>query len=400
MNNLPKALLVFLLVLSSTPLPGIENAAGPEAWPMFRGTPSGAGRSTVVLQLPLKEHWNRRFEGGAFTATPVIYADTIYLGDLDGHFTALSLDTGETLWQFDSSDSGFPSAAAVSIEPEYPFVVVGDDFGVIRCLNTNSGKVVWDLSMEGEISGGPTILHSSEIPIVLVGSQDATLVCLQLTDGKILWRHEIADQIRCSPTVDTSEDGHRVFLAGCDSTLHILDAMNGKTVAEIPLGGPTGTTPSISGSDVFFGTEGGIFFAVDYIQKKIRWQAGGDSQKPGYRSSATMAGNLVFVGSRGRSVEAFNKTDGSLCWRHSMRSRVDASPVAVRIVEEGASAETPSGSVLVADAAGDIKILRDHDGSTCWEFSAGGGFSGSPAVVRDRVVLASDDGVVWCFGHH
>ena len=113
-----------------------------------------------------------------------------------------------------------------------------------------------------------------------------------------------------------------------------------------------------------------------------------------------MAGNLVFVGSRGRSVEAFNKTDGSLCWRHPMRSRVDASPVAVRIVEEGASAETPSGSVLVADAAGDIKILRDHDGSTCWEFSAGGGFSGSPAVVRDRVVLASDDGVVWCFGHH
>ena len=85
----------------------------------------------------------------------MIYADTIYLGDLDGHFTALSLDTGKTLWQFDSSNSGFPSAAAVSTESEYPFVVVGDDLGVIRCLNTNSGKVVWDLSMEGEISGGP-----------------------------------------------------------------------------------------------------------------------------------------------------------------------------------------------------------------------------------------------------
>ena len=31
---------------------------------------------------------------------------------------------------------------------------------------------------------------------------------------------------------------------------------------------------------------------------------------------------------------------------------------------------------------------------------SGGGFSGSPAVVRDRVVMASDDGVVWCFGQH
>jgi outer membrane protein assembly factor BamB len=44
-------------------------------------------------------------------------------------------------------------------------------------------------------------------------------------------------------------------------------------------------------------------------------------------------------------------------------------------------------------------MLQNHDGSDCWEFSAGGGFSGSPAVVRDRVILASDDGVVWCFGH-
>ncbi len=112
-----------------------------------------------------------------------------------------------------------------------------------------------------------------------------------------------------------------------------------------------------------------------------------------------MAGNLVFVGSRGRAVEAFNKTDGSLCWQHPMRGRVDSSPVAVRILEEGASIANPLGSILVADAAGDIKILRDYDGSTCWEFSAGGGFSGSPAIVRDRVVLASDDGVVWCFGH-
>lgn len=398
MINFLKSLIATAL-LSFGPLLAVENAAGPEAWPMFRGTPSGAGRSTVVLQLPLSERWSRRFENGAFTATPVISNDTIFIGDLDGHFIALALDTGKTLWQFNSSDSGFPSAAAVSTEQEYPFVVVGDDCGVIRCMNTNSGEVVWDLSMGGEISGGPTILHSSEIPVVLVGSQDATLVCVKITDGEILWRHEIADQIRCSPTVGIGEDGYKVFVAGCDSTLHILDAMSGETAAEIPLGGPTGTTPSISGSDAFFGTEGGMFFAVNFLQEKIRWKTEGDSQRPAYRSSATVDDDLVFVGSRGRAVEAFNKTDGSLCWRHPMRSRVDASPVAVRVIEDGTFAESPGGSVLVADAAGDIKILRDHDGKPYWEFDAGGGFSGSPAVVRNRVVLASDDGVVWCFAH-
>ncbi|MBT6459139.1 MAG: PQQ-binding-like beta-propeller repeat protein [Planctomycetaceae bacterium] len=396
MNTLSR---ILLFVLTSASLSSAQDAAGPEAWPMFRGTPTGSGRSSVVLQLPLEEQWHRRFEGGAFTATPVINANTIYLGDLDGHFMALSLHDGKTLWRFDSTNSGFPSAAAVSTKPKYPFVVVGDDLGVIRCMNSNSGKVVWTLSMEGEISGGPTILNVSEIPTVLIGSQDATLICLRVTDGEILWKHEIADQIRCSPTVDDSKDSKRVFLAGCDSTLHILNVVNGETVAEIPLGGPTGTTPSIMGSDVFFGTEGGRFFAVNFLEEKIQWQTGADSQKPAYRSSATTIGDLVFVGSRGRAVEAFNRADGSLCWRHPMRSRVDASPVAVRVRDEKSSTDEPTESIIVADTAGEIKMLQNHDGSECWEFSAGGGFSGSPAVVRDRVILASDDGVVWCFGH-
>ena len=397
MNTLSR---ILLFVLTSASLSSAQDAAGPEAWPMFRGTPTGSGRSSVVLQLPLEEQWHRRFEGGAFTATPVINANTIYLGDLDGHFMALSLHDGKTLWRFDSTNSGFPSAAAVSTKPKYPFVVVGDDLGVIRCMNSNSGKVVWTLSMEGEISGGPTILNVSEIPTVLIGSQDATLICLRVTDGEILWKHEIADQIRCSPTVDDSKDSKRVFLAGCDSTLHILNVVNGETVAEIPLGGPTGTTPSIMGSDVFFGTEGGRFFAVNFLEEKIQWQTGADSQKPAYRSSATTIGDLVFVGSRGRAVEAFNRADGSLCWRHPMRSRVDASPVAVRVRGEKSSTQEPIEGIIVADTAGEIKILQNHDGSDCWEFSAGGGFSGSPAVVRDRVVLASDDGVIWCFGHN
>ena len=82
-----------------------------------------------------------------------------------------------------------------------------------------------------------------------------------------------------------------------------------------------------------------------------------------------------------------------------MRGRVDASPVAVRVRGEKSSTQESIEGIIVADTAGEIKILQNHDGSGCWEFSAGGGFSGSPAVVRDRVVLASDDGVIWCFGH-
>ena len=89
MNTVFRTLHVLLFVLTSASFLSAEDAAGPEAWPMFRGTPTGSGRSSVILQLPLKEQWHRRFEGGAFTATPVINLNTIYLGDLDGHFLSL-----------------------------------------------------------------------------------------------------------------------------------------------------------------------------------------------------------------------------------------------------------------------------------------------------------------------
>jgi outer membrane protein assembly factor BamB len=41
--------------------------------------------------------------------------------------------------------------------------------------------------------------------------------------------------------------------------------------------------------------------------------------------------------------------------------------------------------------------LRLSDGEPCWEFDAGGSFAGSAAVVADRVVVASEDGIIWCF---
>ena len=392
---------MFVLVLCPVSIAAAElageAAAGPRDWPVFRGTPAGTGRSSVTLQLPLVEHWQRQIEGRSFTATPVIAAGRIYLGDLDGGFLALSLDTGETDWEYRSADSGFPSAAAVSTAENLPLVVVGDDLGMIRAFEQASGRLVWTVETTGEISGGPTILPDRDPPLVLVGSQDATLRCLRLADGQTVWTHEIADQIRCSPTVGTSPDGGRVFLAGCDGRLHIIAVDSGESVGEVPLGGPTGTTPAVAGQKVFFGTEGGRFFAIDFVAGKVAWDHQPAANGLAYRSSAAVAEGLVVVGSRGRVVEAFAAADGTRRWRRPLRGRVDASPVAFSAVPDSIGSDPPIGVAVVPDTAGRISLLRLSDGAPCWEFDAGGSFAGSAAVVADRLIVASEDGVIWCF---
>jgi outer membrane protein assembly factor BamB len=371
------------------------SAAPADAWPLVRGCLAGTGRSAATLRLPLAEAWRRDFEKTAFGATPVIAAGTIYLGDLDGTFHALALDTGGTTWTFKADEAGFPSAAAVSLDPALPLVVVGDDTGVVRAFDHKTGAVKWTYATDGEISGGPTIIASAAGPRVLVGSQDASLSCLSLADGAVVWKHSIADQIRCAPTVAETPAGPRVFIAGCDGKLHVIDVATGAATGAVAIDGPTGTTPAATGNRVFFGTEGGGFFAIDVVKQEVAWRM--QSAVPGqsYRSSAALTEQFAIVGSRGRAIEAFRLADGGRGWRTPMRGRVDAAPVIV--MATGGAGAAPREVAIVADAAGKIVAVEAATGTNAWEFDAGGRFDAGAAVASGRVVIASDDGTVWCF---
>jgi outer membrane protein assembly factor BamB len=181
-----------------------------------------------------------------------------------------------------------------------------------------------------------------------------------------------------------------VFLAGCDGKLHVIDANNGDEKSAVPIGGPTGTTPAAAGDRVFFGTEGGGFYAIDFLEATVAWQTQAAVNGQSYRSSAAIADGLVIVGSRGKAVEAFSCSDGGRKWRHPMRGKVDASPV-VALTENGRPV------AIVADSAGKIAALDATTGESAWEFDAGGGFSAGAALASGHVVIASDDGTVWCF---
>jgi len=383
------------LMLAAAALGADETAAPADAWPMARGCLAGTGASAATLVLPLAEAWHREFDGTAFGAVPVIGDGVVFVGDLDGTFRAVALADGADRWSFVAKDAGFPSAAALGTAGDVRLVVVGDDGGMVRAFDAATGAIRWTYETQGEISGGPTILETAAGPRVLVGSQDASLACLALGDGAVIWKHAIADQIRCSPTVARTSAGDRVFLAGCDGKLHVIDAATGAEQAAVPIDGPTGTTPAVLNDRVFFGTEGGVFFGIDVVAGTEAWRAAATTSGQSYRSSAAIADGLAIVGYRGKAIEAFAAADGTRAWRRPMRGRVEASPAVVTATgPEGAPARLVA---IVADAAGRIAALDAASGAPAWEFDAGGGFGAGPAIAAGRVVLASDDGILWCF---
>jgi len=56
------------------------------------------------------------------------------------------------------------------------------------------------------------------------------------------------------------------------------------------------------------------------------------------------------------------------------------------------------GRVFVGSNDGRLYALSLETGEKLWEFNAGAPFSASPAIAEGRLVIGSQDGVVYCFG--
>ena len=91
------------------------------------------------------------------------------------------------------------------------------------------------------------------------------------------------------------------MVAGCDSRLHVIDLKSGAEQGSVDIESPTQVTPAVIGDLVFFGTEAGEFFGVDWKQAEIAWRSGGD-RGMAFRSSPAATEKLVIVGGRDKQI--------------------------------------------------------------------------------------------------
>ena len=227
------------------------SASGAEDWPLARGNALGTAVARTVLPAEPELLWKYVAKESGWEATPVVSRGVVYVGDADGTFHAVRLTNGTPLWKKTFDDTGFAAGAAVRGDRLF----VGDIYGDVRCLATTSGDVLWTFKTESEVFAAPN-LHEDA---VLVTTESGQLFSLDAETGEERWRFTIEAPLRCSPTII---DGH-TMLAGCDEQLHAINLSNGQEVGTVSIAGPTGSTPAIANRRSYFGTESGVFQAVD-----------------------------------------------------------------------------------------------------------------------------------------
>ena len=383
MSRFTPCLTLLFLILSLVPFQGHAEDSSPAArpsstaakeWLLFRGDPLSSGVAHTTLSDKLEQLWKYEVKDGAFESTAAIADGVVYIGDLDGKLFAINLLTGKEVWS-EKFEAGFIASPAA----KDGFLYLGDMDGKCYCIDTKTGKPKWSFPAGAEVHSSANFWKDN----VLFTSQDGAVFCVNPVDGKQVWKLALEEHVRCTLTVV----GDRAFVAGCDgSKLRIIDLMKGEAVASVEINAPTFVTPAVMGEHVYFGTESGTFFSVNWKDAEVTWKVEDEESSQPYRSSAAVAEGLIVVGSRNRVVQAFNPAGGKKIWTFPTKQRIDSSPVIV------------GNRVFIGSADGRLYALSTKDGKEVWQAQCTGGFTGSPAVADGKLVIASDRGVVYCFG--
>ncbi|XZE53911.1 PQQ-binding-like beta-propeller repeat protein [Planctomycetaceae bacterium SH139] len=349
------------------------STSGQDAWPTDRGDAAATGTTRQQLPDDLVELW-RYPTGQPIESTVVVLAGRVFAGDVEGGLHAISLRDGSQIWK-QTIESGYlaPPTASEAL------VMIGDYDGVVHAFDTKTGAPAWEYETKGEISGGVTLAGDT----ALVSSQDGNLYALDKLTGKELWIYETGDQIRCRPTVA----GKRTFLGGCDGSLHSVRITDGQPAADpIPLDGPTGSTPAIVGVNAYLPTHSGAVMAFDWSTGKQLWSYQDADRPQEFRNSAAATPDHVIVANKNRQVIALNPSDGKVQWTAQLKRRADASPVVA------------GDDVWVTATDGRIYRIDANTGKEKWQYEIRGSFIAPPAVAEQRLLVATDKGVIVCFG--
>ena len=250
--------MVAMMALAGPTLVGGEAAEPTDDWPLFRGDAHATGVARGTLPDKLDVLWKFAVPGTAFDSTPAIVDGVVYLGDMDGRIYALDLATGEKRWE-EKFEDGFLAGPAVKDDALY----VGDMAGRFYCLDAKTGKSRLGLHdagrnrLECEFLQGPCDRRFAGRDALLPATRGRK-ACLEVLD-------------RRPDPLFTDDRRESRFVAGCDSKLHVVDLDNGQEVAAVEIESPTGVTPAVRGDLVYFGTEAGTFFAVNWKTAAVAW---------------------------------------------------------------------------------------------------------------------------------
>ncbi len=388
-------------------------------WPQWRGPQRNgiSGERGLLKQWPAdgpKLVWQLKDIGDGYS-TPSIVGDRIYLmsnkGMDDEFVQCLAAKDGQEIWRVrvgkvgPNSGPQYPGARSTPTVDGQLLIALGSD-GDLACLETASGKILWQKNLRSEFGGKPGKWAYAESPLIdgeLVlctpGGPEATIVALNKQSGETAWKSVVPehDEAAYSSIVIAHSQGRKQYVQFLSGGLVGIDAKNGeflwrydKTAKGSPANIPT---PVAHDSYVYsasgrgggglvklVSTDGHFEAKEAYYAPKLPTSIGG-SVEVGGNLYGTNTGGLMCIDFPSGEVKWQDRSvgAGAICYADGLLF-VHSEKDDVALVEATSEAYKEKGRFTLPDQP-------DRGKSQAWAY---------PAIADGKLYLR-DLGTMWCY---
>lgn len=286
----------------------------------------------------------------------VVADGTLFVGSKEGRLVAVDIVSGGRQW---SEGLKMPASAG-------GFGCMGPAYGG-GCGGGAPAKVA--------IYGTPAIAGD----LVYIAGYNGRIYAFNSSSLETMWvypREDYLKPIISAPMVSMG----KVYFSTSDGMVYALDAATGNKVWGFQAGDKIWSTPASDDDTVYITSFDNKLYALNGENGEMKWEF---NAQGALASTPLVYGNKVYVGSLGRYLYAVNVDDGSQEWKFMGESWFWAKPVVYNNV---IYAPCLDGKVYILDAESGREVAE--------AVSLESSISSSPVLVDDRVIVASQQGVI------
>jgi outer membrane protein assembly factor BamB len=332
-----------------------------------------------------KVHWKFR-TGGQIGSTAAILDERIYFFSSDGKLYCLDKTRGTMLWNFKTFGGALPDRrydwpdyyqSSPAIADGKVYFGAGD--GRVYALDASSGKVLWSYQTGDVVHTKPAISEEK----LLIGSFDGFMYCLNRESGALVWRFKTTGhryfprgEINGNPVVHRK----KVIFGARDYNLYAVDLEAGYChwIKTFPFGWALPVTPN--DTVLYVGTsDDRILLAVNEESGQIQWR-----KNLGFNNFAAMSlhGKSGYTGTLNGKLFSIDLNTGDIRWTfHTDGYKTYRD----RYFQEDDNLFVENIGRILPDGQAILKMYQDL-----------GAIFSQPLVTDNRLVFASNDGVVYC----
>ena len=364
--------------------------------PVYSGDRVWLTSATVVAA---SEDLRQAKTEGKLLATQMEVAQTISLWAIE-----IDLTTGNLLRQIHLADLDEPQPIHSLNSYASPTPVIEDgrlychfgDYGTY-CLETSSGKSVWEERLELSHSVGPgssPLLYEDLLILPCDGMNNQFVVALKVSDGSQAWRTD-RPPIRaeepefrkafCTPLLIEVQGEKQLVIPGAQWCI-AYEPRTGKEIWRVDHGRGFSNVPRpiFDGRNVYLCTGYGSseLWAIrtdgrgDVTDSHVLWKA--SKQIPNMPSPIVSNGRVYTIGDGG-IAQCFEAATGKLVWKERIGGKFSASPL---LADGRIYLSSHEGLTTVIESADEFKVLAENQ--------LDGQIMASPVVVDADLLIRTD----------